>query len=109
MYTLNPNVSNQPSSTSAPIVPPPSSQGVGWENAAAASGWPYDGRQLITVLETCRILSISRSLVYELMQQGTIASISLKKKGAKRGARRVILESVLAFCKQSSAQIPQNK
>jgi excisionase family DNA binding protein len=53
----------------------------------------------LRIKDACRLVSVSRSFLYELIGSGKVKSISLRKVGNNRGARRVNAESLRLFFK----------
>lgn len=51
----------------------------------------------LRVKDACRLASISRSVLYELMRDGIVKSVSLRRRGNSRGSRRVNAESLREF------------
>lgn len=47
--------------------------------------------------DAARLFSLSRSLVYELISDGTVRSASLRRKGAVRGVRLVSVPALEAY------------
>lgn len=53
--------------------------------------------EYLRVSDACNRFSVSRSWLYELIKQGTIKSVSLRKLGNTRGSRRINAESLRLF------------
>jgi hypothetical protein len=48
----------------------------------------------LRVSDAVRIYSLSRSKIFELLSDGEIKSVSLRKRGNVRGARRILTSSI---------------
>lgn len=47
--------------------------------------------------EASKIYNISKSRLYELLAEGAIPSVSIKKRNARRGLRRISVEALDAY------------
>ena len=57
---------------------------------------------------TCPITGLSRSKMWDLIAQGCVKSVCLRKKGAAKGTRLVHLESLLSYLHSQMDEIAKN-
>ena len=56
--------------------------------------------EFLSVANATRVFGISRSSLYELIQEGAIQSVNLRKRGAIRGKRLISYDSLKEYLLQ---------
>jgi excisionase family DNA binding protein len=69
----------------------------------AAAVAEHEPVRWLRITEAARLYGISRSRLYELINDGSIRSCSLRKRGAVRGARRLLAASLDEYFQRQAA------
>jgi hypothetical protein len=68
--------------------------------------WTAQPVRWMRIRECVRIYGLSRSYLYELMQNGEIRSASIRRKGAQKGVRLLSVDSIESFIRNCSEGPP---